>query len=234
VTNLKQENLLKTVGEFVYDYFPRFQVAREGLAWVLGAIGLTLMFARFAAKLKVLKPARNLSVVATAFLYYFYRDPSRNPLSNDPNYLYAPADGNLSNFDLIDEPSFIKAKAYRFVITGSLLDVHVLRMPKNGQLRYTYFEKDSLYLGFVGEDNLKFLLAVQLVGGLPRTDTKPLSLRVETGEKVDTGQKLGFSAFGKATRVTLYLELKPDFAQLVQRNQPIRAGTTILGRIHWA
>jgi phosphatidylserine decarboxylase len=190
--------------------------------------------ARLAPKFKFLQPLRNGFVFGTAFLAFFYRDPPRNPIGNDPEYVYAPADGNLSSLDIVSESSFIKGKAYRFVISGNLLDVHMLRVPKSGQLRYTYFEKDTLYLGFVGEDKLKFLLSVELVAGLPLTPSKPLSLRVDTGAKVLLGEKLGFSAFGKATNVSLYLEVKPDFAPLVQKNQPIRAATTLLGRVHWA
>jgi phosphatidylserine decarboxylase len=234
MTTQKTESSIKNIAEILYDYAPRPEIAREGLAWVLGSTGLAVAVGRLAGKLKFLKLLRNALIAGSALLAYFYRDPSRNPLGNDPDYLYAPADGNLSSYAEVHEPLFIKGNSHSFKITGSLFDVHMLRVPKSGQLRYTFLDKNTLYLGFVGNDNQKFLISVALKSGLPISDSKPLSLRVETGEKVELGQRLGFSAFGKATVVSLYLEAKPDFAPLVQKNQKIRAGTTLLGRVHWS
>ena len=58
----------------------------------------------------------------------FFRDPHRQ-VPADSNILLSPADGKITDIDVVDEPSFIGGKALRIGIFLSIFDVHINRAP---------------------------------------------------------------------------------------------------------
>src|SRR5699024_3110150 len=74
----------------------------------------------------------------TLFIFYFFRDPSRN-LPSDNTLMVAPADGKILSITEIDEPVYLKTKARQISIFLSPLDVHVNRVPAGGTIEYVKY-----------------------------------------------------------------------------------------------
>ena len=111
------------------------------------------------------------------FLLSFFRDPERST-DGGPGAAVAPADGRVTDIEIVEEPHFIGGRALRVGIFLSVFNVHVNRAPLDGRvqgIRYApgafhdardpeCVEKNEANLiGFMGE---RGPFAVRQVAGL--------------------------------------------------------------------
>lgn len=231
--------------ELLVDLSPRPRVIREGYLRI-GLATLLLVLAVFLHNTLRKTPLRplstallNASLATLSFMLFYYRDPIREPLGSDPNYIYAPAEGRVVSVEEVLEPKFIGGKALRISIVVGLFNVQLLRSPVSGQLRYHFIENlpgiSNNNLGFVTADSHKVLVTHQWRYGknfLPTPlGTKRVStLRTEAGTPLKVAQKIGACGFGTGTIVQLYIAADGIVQPVPVIGMKVRAGTTVLGR----
>ncbi len=202
---------------------------REVKAIVLGLIGLTVL----AGGLRQWRWAA-LTAGLLGWVFYFFRDPERQPVSQAQDLILAPADGRVMSIELVDEPLFFQAKAKRIAVFMSVLDVHVQHSPYEGTVKFLRYQPGSFKpaflkdtaeneYNFIGLDTRCGRLAIKQIAGI-------LARRVVCWVKVETelqrGQRMGLIRFG--SRVDLFLP--PDTKPLVHVGEQVYAGQTVVAR----
>ena len=77
-----------------------------------------------------------ISLLLTIWVYYFFRDPDRNPI-NDENYLVSPADGTVLDVSEVNGPKELGLENRKFKkisIFMNVFDCHVNRSPCSGKI----------------------------------------------------------------------------------------------------
>lgn len=166
----------------------------------------------------------------------FFRDPERPLLEPDPNVVYAPADGFVTDVEEAHEDWIPGGEALRISTFLSIHNVHVNRSPVEGSI--TKMEEIAgrfvpAFLGGASEENHQNRIAidgpkgravvVQIAGMVARR----ISRWVETGESVTAGQRIGLIHFGSRTDVLLPAGSADP---LVSTGDRVRAGETPLAR----
>lgn len=169
-----------------------------------------------------------------ALLLYFFRDPERTSAAGEGVFL-APADGRVVEVKQVREPRFLQGEGLKIGIFMSLLDVHVNRVPVEGQVVLVEHVPGQFLQAFrpeaseVNEHNLVGLesrhgrvLVKQVAGIMARR----VVCWVRPGQKVQAGDRLGVVKFG--SRVDLYLP--PGAASAVRVGDRARGGVTVIAR----
>lgn len=169
-----------------------------------------------------------------ALLLYFFRDPERTSPAGEGVFL-APADGRVVEVKQVHEPRFLQGEGLKIGIFMSLLDVHVNRVPVEGQVVLVEHVPGQFLQAFrpeaseVNEHNLVGLesrhgrvLVKQVAGIMARR----VVCWVRPGQKVQAGDRLGVVKFG--SRVDLYLP--PGAASAVRVGDRARGGVTVIAR----
>lgn len=170
----------------------------------------------------------------TAIAAALYRNPDR-VTPNDPQAIFAPADGSIILIDEIYEHRFMHTDCTRIAVAVSPIDVPICRSPAAGSVRYVehvageYQSISKLQAGntnervYVGiETAWGPLMIVQIAGPFGRK----IVSSANRGDTVVPGTRLGTVRFG--ARTDLYLQR--DAAHLlVQTGQRLVAGVTRIG-----
>ncbi|MBV8540986.1 MAG: phosphatidylserine decarboxylase [Pseudonocardiales bacterium] len=183
--------------------------------------------------------AGTLSALATVCCAAFFREPHRVP-PRDPELALAPADGTVSSVTSASAPAELGLESRpqpRVSVFLSLFDVHVQRIPMDGEIRRVAYrpgrfltadldkasadnERASVLLrSSAGHD----LVVVQIAGLVARR----IVCSVRPGDVVAAGATYGLIRFG--SRVDLYLP--PGSAPLVHPGQRTVGGETALARL---
>jgi len=204
---------------------------REVKAIVLALIGIGVL-----AWLVKLRWLTVLLTILLGWIVYFFRDPERAPVSASPEWILAPADGKITDIELVKEPYFFKGPALRVSMFLSLFDVHVQRSSYQGTVKFLRYQSGSFAPAFLKDtaDNEYNLIGMstshgpmaikQIAGVLARR----IVCWVDLDETLETGERLGLIKFG--SRVDLLLP--PETEILVHVGQQTYGGQTIMGR--WA
>jgi phosphatidylserine decarboxylase len=175
-----------------------------------------------------------LPAVLLGWVFYFFRDPERTPELLAPDLVIAPADGRVTDIELVNEPLFFQGQARRVSVFMSVFDVHVQRSPYTGQVRLVHYQPGDFAPAYLkdthsNESNLIGLetprgpLAIKQIAGVL---ARRIVCRVQPGDTLVTGQRLGLIKFG--SRVDLFLPLTA--AVLVTVGQQVYGGQTVLAR----
>lgn len=169
-----------------------------------------------------------------ALLLYFFRDPERTSATGEGVFL-APADGRVVEVKQVHEPRFLQGEGLKISIFMSLLDVHVNRVPVEGQVVLVEHVPGQFLQAFrpeaseVNEHNLVGLesrhgrvLVKQVAGIMARR----VVCWVRPGQKVQAGDRLGVVKFG--SRVDVFLP--PGAASAVRVGDRARGGVTVIAR----
>lgn len=169
------------------------------------------------------------------FSVYFFRDPKRS-VPQDPAVVVAPADGRVTEIAQVEENSYLNTGARKLGIFLSLFNVHLNRAPYAGTVDYIKYQpgrflnagnpesskvNESNAIGIV-TDRCRMLVR-QISGVIARR----IVCRLNEGDRVDTGQKIGMIKFG--SRTELYVPLDSGFELRVEVGQKVKAGETIIG-----
>lgn len=148
-----------------------------------------------------------LPLALTALTALFYRDPQRST-PDDTDALFAVADGRVLALDEYYEHRYLHTDAIRIATAISPWDVPVNRSPVAGIVRYLehvpgdYYPIRSAeaarhntrtYIGI--ETSWGPLLVVQIAGPLGRR----IVSRVQVGDRLEAGERIGVSRFGART-----------------------------------
>jgi phosphatidylserine decarboxylase len=201
------------------------RIAREGVPAIGGLLFLSL------GGWFVFPPLSAVFLAAACFLLWFYRDPERRPPEN-PALWVSPADGRVVEVEAT-EHSFT-GPATRVGVFMSPLDVHVNRVPWDGEVTYLQYVPGKKWVAYgpkASAENERFflgmetavgpVLVVQIAGFLARR----IVCRARRGQHLTRGERYGMIQFG--SKVDLYL---PSTVRcVVSVGQKVKAGETALG-----
>lgn len=208
---------------------PQVPVAQEGYPFIGFAAFCTLVLA-----LLGLPAATVISFIATTFILCFFRDPERlGPTRQDA--LVSPADGKVILVEKIPENSFTGGEVQKVSIFMNVFNVHVNRIPCNGQVEKVIFKPGKFYSADSAKGGLeneycaivvttsggKTLAFVQIAGLIARR----IVCWLEPGDAVARGRRFGLIRFG--SRVDLYLPVETEV--IIKVGDKVRAGETVLG-----
>ena len=175
--------------------------------------------------------------VAFIWVLLFFRDPYRD-VPADKNLLLAPADGKVTDIEIVDENDFIGQKALRIGIFLTIFDVHINRAPCNVKVeRITYKPgkhknaanpqsgrvNESNDLVMVRTDSPKDRLIVRQISG---AIARRIVCAATEGQELSGGEKFGMIKFG--SRTELYVPARENVKCLVKIGEKVKAGLTPL------
>ena len=152
-----------------------------------------------------------LSVVLL-WVLLFFRDPYRH-CPSDKNILLSPADGRITNIEMIEEKDFIGGPALRIGIFLSIFDVHINRAPcnvkvekithRNGRYKNAMNPEsgrvnESNELALVRADEPKEKLIVRQISG---AIARRIVCAAGEGQALAGGEKFGMIKFGSRTEL---------------------------------
>jgi phosphatidylserine decarboxylase len=169
----------------------------------------------------------------------FFRDPHRLPPA-DTNVLLAPADGQVTDIEVIEEGDYIGSEALRIGIFMSIFNVHINRAPGNARVakithkpgRYIIANNaragrvnESNDLALVRTDEPKDRLVVRQISGAV---ARRIVCTAKEGQELTGGEKFGMIKFG--SRAELIVGVRDNVKCLVQVGDKVKAGLSPLLR----
>jgi len=185
------------------------------------------------------RPLVALSVtvwIFTGFSLYFFRDPERTiPLGD--NLILSPADGKIISIEEEYEPLIFEKKVIKVSIFLSVFDVHINRIPIDGEVTYFDYRKGEFYPAYKDDASSKNeqtvigiegdrckLLFKQIAGTVARR----IVCHIRAGQIVKKGKRFGMIKFGSRTELFL-----PEHVKIqVKLNDRVKGGETIIGIIN--
>ncbi len=206
-----------------------FPIAKPGYPFIFASAFVTAVFALIGFAVLTL-----ISLLATLFICYFFRDPDRVTPDGE-NVIVSPADGRVVHASEVKSNPFIDGPCIQVGIFMNLFNVHVNRIPCAGeieQIRYTpgrFYAADKDAASTHNEHNALILKTprdhvvgvVQIAGLVARR----ILCWAQNGEDLRAGQRFGMICFG--SRVDLYLPVGTSLS--VSVGDRVKAGTSIIG-----
>jgi len=180
-----------------------------------------------------------LLLITAIWVVSFFRDPHRQ-IPNDAKALLSPADGTISDIELVENDPAFPQQAIRIGIFLSIFNVHINRAPcavRVGSIQYRPGQfKNALdpNSARVNESNdiqmfrldapRDELMVRQISGAIARR----IVCDLKTGDQLTAGQQFGMLKFG--SRTELYLPARDNAHCAVKIGDKVKAGQTILVR----
>jgi phosphatidylserine decarboxylase len=173
----------------------------------------------------------------SAYMALFFRDPDRRCDAEppDPDVVLSPADGVVM---VAGEPQPgvpPEGDWQQVSVFLSVVDVHVNRSPYRGEVVETSYRKGSFLAAYRKEsahrnerseirlrDGDRTVVFRQIVGVLARR----IVTRVQKGDTLATGQRMGLMKFG--SRMDVFVP--PECTITVRTGQRVRGGETVIAR----
>ena len=222
-----------------------FGLARTGLAEVVTSslVGLAVTAALGLAAVSTGHWAFWVLTALAALTWfqavYFFRDPRRvAPVDSDA--LVSPSDGVVTHIHEVDDPDFPGGRAFRISIYLSPLDVHLNRVPRDGNvLAVRYFpgrflnarhkdcavQNEQLWVDM--QDSTGRIMRIKQISGAM---ARRLVCWLEADEAIRVGERYGMIKYGSRADVLLAAGTAMELA--VEVGDRVYAGTTILLRFH--
>lgn len=167
----------------------------------------------------------------------FFRDPYRL-VPADKNILLSPADGKVTDIDVVEKNDFITGPVLRIGIFLSVFNVHINRAPCSVTVDKITYKKgkykdardpqasrvnESNDLAMTRIDDPKDKLIVRQISG---AIARRIVCRACPEQKLTGGEKFGMIKFG--SRTELYLPVRQNAKTLVKIGDKVKAGLTAL------
>jgi phosphatidylserine decarboxylase len=204
-------------------------MAREGWPYVLAAVLAGAICLRWSPVLSLVPFGLAL------FFAFFFRNPPR-VVPAEEDALVAPADGVVLDVSEVYEDTYLQGPGKKVSIFLSLFNVHINRMPCDGQVELVSRVPGEFRPAFdrqAGRCNSRNLvglrtawgrvLVVQITGIIARR----IVCRARVGATYRRGEVFGLIKFGSCTE----LYLPPGVHICVRRGDKVRGGETIVGRM---
>ena len=208
--------------------FPK--IHKEGYKFLAIAILITFLIMFFS------KFFGFISIILTAWVYYFFRDPERYSINED-SYLVSPADGLITDISEKSGPEELRLENTTFTkvsIFMNVFDCHVNRTPTSGKVEEIYYkpgkflnaslnkaseENERNYFKIRTKQDNEEIIIVQIAGLVARR----IVCEVEQGQELKQGARIGMIRFG--SRVDIYFKNKKILAKL---GQNVVAGESLI------
>lgn len=177
-----------------------------------------------------------ISVVLFLLVLQFFRNPTREIVIADNDIVYAPADGKIVTIEETEEQEYFNDKRLQISIFMSPTNVHVNRNPISGTVNYFKYHPGKYLVAWhpksstenerttIVIDNGKDEILLRQIAGAV---AKRIVNYVNTGDKVEQGDDMGFIKFG--SRVDLFLPL--DAKIEVSIGQKVKGNKTIIAKL---
>lgn len=212
-------------------------MVRDGIPFVLAPLFLSIICfaAGFSAGLFFLFAFAVFTLIITAFMAYFFRDPERN-IPAAPGLVVAPADGKVTRVEQLspgqpDSPTLVS-------IFLSPLDVHVNRSPIAGAIKDVTYSQGKYLMATKPESSLLneqnsltiegeqlTIVCKQIAGILARR----IVCWKKPGDVVNRGERFGLIKFSSRTD----LILPPQVAVAVSVGARVKGGESIIGQVRY-
>ncbi|MHC4364429.1 MAG: phosphatidylserine decarboxylase, partial [Planctomycetota bacterium] len=158
----------------------------------------------------------------------------------EKNLLLAPADGRVTDVEVVEEDGFIGGPAVRIGIFLNIFDVHINRAPCNVKVekityrRGRYRNAMTAESGRVNESNDLWLVRTDgpgeklLVRQISGAIARRIVCAAREGQELAGGEKFGMIKFG--SRTELYVPVSDSVKCLVERGDKVKAGLSPLVR----
>ncbi|WP_339717506.1 phosphatidylserine decarboxylase family protein [Cyclobacterium amurskyense] len=181
----------------------------------------------------------NLVLIGSIILYLtvlqFFRNPAI-PIPDDPELIYAPADGKVVVIEKTMEEEYLKEDRIQISIFMSPINVHVNRSPINGILKYFKYHPGKYLVAWhpksstenertslvIEHPNGIQLMMRQIAGAMARR----IKWYVKEGDPMAQGNEFGFIKFG--SRVDVFVPLDAEI--LVDIDQKTKGGITPIAK----
>tara|TARA_B100000963_G_scaffold356426_1_gene376505 strand:- start:3872 stop:4522 length:651 start_codon:yes stop_codon:yes gene_type:complete len=208
--------------------FPK--IHKEGYKFLAIAILITFLIMFFS------KFFGFISIILTAWVYYFFRDPERYSINED-SYLVSPADGLITDISEKSGPEELRLENTTFTKVSIFMNVfncHVNRTPTSGKVEEIYYkpgkflnaslnkaseENERNYFKIRTKQDNEEIIIVQIAGLVARR----IVCEVEQGQELKQGARIGMIRFG--SRVDIYFKNKKILAKL---GQNVVAGESLI------
>ena len=212
-------------------------MAKEGFA-ILTALLASSIILLVGWKLTNNTSLCGLSIITIAFALfsiYFFRDPQREIVKED-NEIVSPGDGKIVEICKVEEDEYLHSKAVKVAIFLSIFDVHISRVPMQGQVEFMRYHRGKFlpaYSRRSGSLNEQTVIGVKTRHGkilfkqIAGTIARRIVCNLREGYFVEKGEKFGIIKFG--SRMEIYL---PKWAKVtVKLGDKVKAGVTMIGRV---
>lgn len=169
----------------------------------------------------------------------FFRDPERK-VPQDKNILISPADGTVTDVDILEGCEYIEGRVMRVGIFLSIFSVHINRAPCAAQVEAIQYkqgrfkdarspesskvnESNDVVMRRLDEPKDK-LVVRQVSGAIARR----IVCAVTKGSSMVAGERFGMIKFG--SRTELYLPARANAKCLVKPGDKVHAGQDVLVR----
>ena len=205
-------------------------IHKEGykfLAISIIATFIVLLFSKFLGSILIL---------ATIWVYYFFRDPERHPI-NDDSFLVSPADGLITDISERTGPIELQLENTTYTKASIFMNVfncHVNRTPLTGTVEEINYkpgkflnasldkasdENERNYYKIKCSKSGEEIIIVQIAGLIARR----IVCEVEQGQSLKQGDRIGMIRFG--SRVDIYFKNKKILAKA---GQNVVAGESLI------
>ncbi len=179
----------------------------------------------------------SLLAVVLIWILSFFRDPYR-AVPPDSNLLLAPADGKVTDIEIVEEAGHIGEPALRIGIFLSIFDVHINRAPCNVKVEKITYKKGRYknamnpVSGRVNESNTLELVRTDspcdklLVRQISGAIARRIVCRTSRGRQLTGGEKFGMVKVG--SRTELYVPAGENVKCMVRKGDKVKAGLTAL------
>jgi phosphatidylserine decarboxylase len=210
-------------------------VAGLALLLTLGYLGYREPGGAMASTLRILSIPLWL---LAAFTIFFFRDPERE-IPTGRGLLVSPADGTVIGIDEIDEPNFVQARTKRVTIFLSPFNVHVNRVPNDGEVKYFRYQKGRFLVAstpVASTENEQSIIGLETPDGkivfkqIAGILARRIVCEIREGHRVRRGERFGIIKFG--SRMEVFMPLNTEIK--VRLREKVRAGASIIGEIKHA
>jgi phosphatidylserine decarboxylase len=208
------------------DSYNRLAMVRDGLFYGLALVVVTVIVwvATHILALTI------LPLLLAAFFLWFFRDPNRR-IPVGEGIIVSPADGKVEEADWIETTAGSRVRVAIFL---NVFDVHVNRVPAEGVVTLVEYREGQFLNALKPESaihNEQTLVTIdagnysvsfkQIAGVLARR----IVCRLQAGEQVERGQRMGMIKFGSRVDVLL-----PASVELrVKAGDRVKGGSSVLG-----
>ncbi len=208
-----------------------------GLA-LLCTLGYLALQAQGGAIAFLVRLASILLWLLAVFVVFFFRDPARE-VPTGLGLLVSPADGTVIGIDEIDEPDFMQARTKRVAIFLSPFNVHVNRVPHDGEVQYFRYQQGRFLVASApaaSTENEQSIIGLQTPDGkivfkqIAGILARRIVCEIREGHRVRRGERFGVIKFG--SRMEVFMPLNTEIK--VRLREKVRAGESILGEIKHA
>ncbi len=220
----------------------RLRIHREGRNLIIGVVLLLFLinvpvFIIYSEQRWIFAITLVLTALLLVFVTYFFRNPVRVLEVDDPNFIIAPADGQVVVIEPTEENEYFHEKRLQVSIFMSPFNVHANWYPIEGtiiELSHQKGRHKGAWLPKSSTENERSLVVIetdskiriavrQIAGAMARR----IVTYAKAGKRCHRNTHLGFIKLG--SRVDMYLPL--DTEMFVQVGDLVRGNETIMARL---